>query len=284
LIIRILKYLRGYVIIRITGFSPERFLNLCSNHQILIWDLKNIGNAYEMCISIKSYKRLKSILKKTKTKSAILEKRGLPFFLHKYRKRKIFFLGILICAALIFLLSSFVWNIHIDGNYSRTTDVILEYLSEEGISHGIRKNKVDCNEIVRKLREKYDNIIWVSAKIQGTRLIIHVQENTDTVLEEKQEYEPSDLIADKTGIITSIITRAGTPHVNVGDTVEKGDMLVQGMLEIKDDSGAVASREYCASDADIYAQTVYQYKDEFPMEYPRRFIRIRVKRIIILSC
>ena len=33
-----MRYLRGYVKIQIQGYSPERFLNLCSYHHILIWD------------------------------------------------------------------------------------------------------------------------------------------------------------------------------------------------------------------------------------------------------
>ena len=37
-----MRYLRGYVKIQIQGYSPERFLNLCSYHHILIW-----GLAYE---------------------------------------------------------------------------------------------------------------------------------------------------------------------------------------------------------------------------------------------
>ena len=32
-----MRYLRGYVKIQIQGYSPERFLNLCSYHHILIW-------------------------------------------------------------------------------------------------------------------------------------------------------------------------------------------------------------------------------------------------------
>lgn len=38
---------------------------------------------------------------------------------------------------------------------------------------------------------------------------------------------PTDLIADKNGVITSMITRKGVPMVSVGDTVKKGDLLVK---------------------------------------------------------
>ena len=33
------NYLRGYVIIYVTGFSVERFINLAVNRGIFIWDI-----------------------------------------------------------------------------------------------------------------------------------------------------------------------------------------------------------------------------------------------------
>jgi len=265
------------------GFSPERFLNLCSNHNILLWDLKNVGDTYEMSISLRAFKQLKPLLKKTKTKLIIIEKQGLPFFLHRYRKRKVFFLGILCSAVLLYLLSSFIWNIHIEGNYSQTTEVILEYLEEEGISHGIWKDNVNCKDIATILRARFNDIIWVSAKIEGTRLIIDVQENTDTQLEETVEYEPSDLVANKDGIVTSIITRAGIPQVTVGDIVNVDDLLILGRLDITDDSQTVIRHEYVPADADIYIQTSYTYNDEFSLTYESKEFTGNVKKIYFIK-
>ena len=42
-----MRYLRGYVKIQIQGYSPERFLNLCSYHHILIWGLAYEDHCYE---------------------------------------------------------------------------------------------------------------------------------------------------------------------------------------------------------------------------------------------
>ena len=83
---RVLQYIRGYLRIRITVYSTERFLNLCSNKQIYLWGLEHKNHGYEMCISIKEFRKLKPILKKTGTKVSIVERFGLPFFLHRYRK------------------------------------------------------------------------------------------------------------------------------------------------------------------------------------------------------
>ena len=87
---RILRYVKGYVRIRITGYSPERFLNLCKYKKIPVWGLLPGRNFYDMNITIAGMKKLKPILRKTGTNLRIIEKIGLPFFLFRHRKRKIF--------------------------------------------------------------------------------------------------------------------------------------------------------------------------------------------------
>ena len=86
------------------------------------------------------------------------------------------------------------------------------------------KSKVDCDQIVRDIRKEYDNVIWASAYVTGTRLMIRVKENTDRVMEETEDSEldrangqPADIIAEKDGIIIEIITREGVPMVHEGD-------------------------------------------------------------------
>ncbi len=38
-----IKFFRGFLLVRLRGYSPERFLNLCSNRDILIWNLLATG-------------------------------------------------------------------------------------------------------------------------------------------------------------------------------------------------------------------------------------------------
>ena len=110
--------------------------------------------------------------------------------MHKYRKRKMFFAGIVICAVFVYVLSLFVWQIEINGNHARTTDVLLSFLEENEITHGMPKGKINCEEIETMLRAKYNDIIWTSVKLRGTRLVIDIQENTDTSIANIGEKKP----------------------------------------------------------------------------------------------
>ena len=75
------------------------------------------------------------------------------------------------------------------------------------------------------------------------------------------DYDMSDIIAAKNGIITSIITRHGTPLVKEGVVVGSGDILVSGNIVIKDEYGAIIKESYGNADADIKAKVVYDYSD-----------------------
>ena len=95
--------LKGYIKVKITGHSLERYLNLCSFHRIVIWKLTAVEDGCELCLYAADFKRMKPLLKKTETRIKILQKRGVPFFLFRNRKRKGFFVGGGVCVFLVWL-------------------------------------------------------------------------------------------------------------------------------------------------------------------------------------
>ena len=273
MLVRIFKCLQGYVKIRVEGYSPERLLNLCNAHKILLWGVENQELIYEMYVSVKDYKRMRPQVKKTRTKIILLEKHGFPFFLHKFRKRKMFFAGILLCVTVIYVLSLFIWNIHLEGNVSQSNEELLQYLESIEVSHGTRKTEIICENIETKLRSQYPNMLWVSAEMRGTRIIIQIKENTDediiSNIEVKND-EPVSIITEKAGVIESIIVRQGTPVVAEGDEVEAGQTLVEGYYPIKNDAAEIIRYEGVPADADIYLIAMDNYQDSFSVTYKEK--------------
>ncbi len=284
----IIRYMHGYVKIRVEGYSPERFLNLCSYHQIYIWGLTPCGNAYELYMSLKGFRKLRPIVRKTHTRVVLVSRVGLPFFVYKYKNRKLFFLSFFICLALLYLYSSFIWDIHFEGNEKWTNQTLLEFLETKDVSPHMSKSKVDCAQIVKDIRKEYDDIVWVSASIDGSRLRIQIKENEDTFKDEIKNEEsatqaestsPTDLIATSDGVITSIITRTGIPQVHVGDTVSKGDILVSGRVEVVNDGQEVIGYQYQKSDADVFADTQMNYADSISTKYKKKYYEKSQRRL-----
>lgn len=266
MIFKVLQYIRGYLRIRITGYSAERFLNACRHRGIQLWDMCSVHDSYEMNISIRGFRKVKPIVKKTGVKIVIIERKGLPFFLYRYRKRKLFFVGAGVFFLLIYSLSTFVWSIDIRGNLTRTDETLLEFLNTKKVRNGMRLSEVDCSRIVKDIRKEYDDIIWVSASIEGTRLIIRIKENQDVIQadakEEEKDVKPTDIVADMDCIITSIVTRKGIAQIEEGASIKSGDILVSGQVPVNNDAGETVGYRYQESDADIYGQTTISYEDK----------------------
>ena len=263
-----LRFIRGYVRLRIQGGEEERFLNLCRVRGIEIRKLRREEDgSLTFEIPVSSFFALKPIRAKTGVRVHILKKTGAPFALMRGRRRKVFFLGIAACAALLFLLSGRIWNIHIEGNMRNTTQSLLEYLEETGVSHGMKKSEADCSGIAAGIREAYPDITWVSARIEGTRLILNVKEGIFGEGENTEGEGPCSIAAEESGTVVKMITRSGSPLVKVGDACKKGDVLVLGRLELKNDSQEVFRYEYVHADADVYIKRNIPYYAEFPLEY-----------------
>ncbi len=264
----LLKYLKGYVRIKVWGFSPERFMNLCGNKDILLWDIVKDGDVYAMYISLQSFYRLRPIVRKTGTRVVILQRYGLPFLLPFLFRRKVFFVGLFFAVAFWMLSSLFIWDIEISGNYRITEDSFRTFLTAYDVKVGMRKSELDIEAMEKEIRKRFSQITWTSAKLSGTKLFIEVKENDAPILnDEPVQSVGSDLVAEYDGKITAMIVRCGIPKVAIGDEVTKGTVLVEGSVPIYNEDTTVREYQYVDADADILIEHTRSFRAELPFDY-----------------
>ncbi len=267
--ISILKFLRGYVQIKVWGFAPERFLNLCANRNILLWDIKKDGEIYYMCISLAAFRQIRGVARKTRSRVVIQKRCGLPFLLPQVFARKVFLLGLVAACFFWFWSSLYVWNISLEGNFSITEDVFTRFLESEGVKVGVRTKDVDIENLEKEIRKTFNGITWTSVKLSGTTLHISVKEN-DAVMAPVQDTENADLYAEKDGEIVTMIVRAGLPKVKIGDTVKMGTLLVSGMIPVYNEDTTVRKYQYTRADADIYVERTREVYETIPFDYIKK--------------
>ena len=250
------KRLQGYVKIRVWGFAPQRFINLCSNKGILLWNIEKQEDVYTMCIGLRSFYELRPIARKTKVRVVISERYGLPFFVPGMLRRKAFLAGLFLAVAFWLISSLFVWDIQVTGNYQVTDDVFYSFLEQEGIHTGMRRSELNIGELEKQIRRKFSQVTWTSGRLDGTRLVIEVKENDMSVPEVVQDAAGAgkDLVAECNGVITDMIVRCGVPKVSIGSEVAKGDLLVEGRIP-------------------IYADIVLEHTGTFQAYLPADYIR-----------
>ncbi|MCM1192363.1 MAG: sporulation protein YqfD [Butyrivibrio sp.] len=269
--IEFLKYIRGYLRIRVSGFSPERFMNLCSNKGILLWKIVREGDVYYMNINLKGFRALRPIVRKTGTRVAILERYGLPFFLPKLLKRKVFVGGLLLAVAFWMWSSLFIWDIELSGNYQITDDMFQSFLKENEVIVGMKKGELDIESLEKEIRRSFPEVTWASARLSGTKLLIDIKENDAPIITEQEKTEAgSNLVSSCGGTVVSIIVRSGVPMVNAGDTIEAGAVLVEGRVPVYNDDATVREYIYVDADADIILEHTREFSDRLPLDYIKK--------------
>lgn len=266
--VEFLKYVRGYLRIRVSGFSPERFMNLCSNKGILLWKIEREGDVYYMNIHLDGFRALRPIVRKTGTKVAVLERCGLPFFLPKLFRRKAFIGGLMLAVAFWMISSLFIWDIQTAGNYRITDDVFHTFLREQQVAVGMKKSGLDIGALEKEIRRTFPEITWASARLSGTKLLIEIKENDAPIITQQAAAEKgSELVTDYDGTIVAIIVRSGVPMVKVGDAVAKGDVLVAGNVPVYNEDATVREYLYVDADADIWLEHAMSFSARLPFDY-----------------
>ncbi|MDF2594547.1 MAG: sporulation protein YqfD [Clostridia bacterium] len=260
------NYLRGYVIVEVSGFSMERFINLAVNNGIYLWDMQKKDDKVYFKTSIKDFKRLKPCAKKARCRFKAHSKKGVPFVAHKYKRRKLLTLGVGVFIIIIWLLSSFVWLVEVEGNEQISSMDIIHTLEEKGYAAGKLKSKLPLREAESYLINKYPEIIWTGIKFEGTRLLVQIAE---TVPKPKMQEDntPSNIIAKRDALITYIATYKGMPMVRKGDIVKKGEILVAGQMPLGPDDPNIY---YTGAKARINGRTFYSIKGHTSLQQTKK--------------
>jgi len=229
---KIWKFFNGYVTVTVEGFFLEKFTNLCAINSIPFWNITRYGNAKMVGrTTIKGFKEMRSQVKKCGCRIKLGKKRGTPFFLNRYKKRKIFMVGFVVFFVLIKVAGMFVWNINISGNETISSRDILFALESIGIKKWVLKDKLEVRELANMFMTKRDDISWVGIDVDGINVNVEIVEKPK-VPDRVEKDIPCDIISSKPALIVEMDTYQGKPMVGVGDIVDGGTVLVAGIMEM----------------------------------------------------
>ena len=260
----------GTVKMSVTGEQSQRFLNLCRGRGMTLKKITQTGEReLQLVLSVDDFFKIAPMRRKTGVHIHILKKSGPLFWILACRRNKILPVGVLLIVCVLFFLSGRVWNIHIEGNVLNPTPQLLEFLADKKVSCGMAKKKIHCSELAEAMRREFPEITWVSARLSGTTLSLEIREE-DARIQVKEKDGSVSLFSTADGIVESIVTRQGTPLVNAGDEVKKGQELVSGIVNITDDGQEIVRYEYVRADADIYIRHVTAYYDTFPVSIKKK--------------
>ncbi|AND85662.1 sporulation protein YqfD [Clostridium tyrobutyricum] len=258
------NYKNAVITIEIQSIMPERFINLIWKNDVYIKNIiRKSVTTVVMDIRYKDYNKIKKIGKKTGTRIRIVRRWGLSFLILRIQKNKMLIFGVTIFIGIIYYMSTFIWQIQINSDSNLPPYEIRQKLKAYGVTNGINKNKIDVYKIEEFLIKNDDNIMWVRARIDGSRLIVTAQERKSppNIISDNS---PCDLVASKDGEVIRLYTTAGTPVVNIGDMVKKGQLLVKGVQGKEGDTYTVHAA------GDVLCKTFYEKTKEVNIDTIQR--------------
>ncbi len=258
---KIFHFVKGYVIIEITGFYIERFLYICAKRGIKLFSIgKRTENGVAACISISDFYRVRPVRFKTGTHIRIIKKCGLPFLIKQFKKRSFLIIGLLLVAIVMFISSNFIWSVEIRGDNDDLSHSVAAAVRKTGVHIGAYKPSLMEGESMKSIiLNNTENLVWAWVYINGTKAVVEYKEG---ILPPKvvDKSSPCDIVARRDGLIVSIVEKSGRARVMKNDTVEKGDLLIAGTIDM-------SSGDYKTVHAigDVYAYTWHEKSGEYKM-------------------
>lgn len=234
----IYRFICGFLTVELSGDITENLLNACAKNGIPLWGIRRIDKKLCCRMTVKNFRMMPKIAKKSGVRVHILKKHGAPFIVSRYKKRYGIAVGLVLFFGFLRLMAMFVWTVEVDGNKTVNSDEIIAVCKEIGIYEGMKKSSLDPKNASQSLLLKSQKLAWASFNLEGCRLTVNV---TEAKPKAEDNSIPTNLKAAADGVITKIDVTSGNCVVKAGDTVAKGDLLVSGIIETENSTRFVHS-------------------------------------------
>jgi len=217
----------GTIKVALKGKNQEKIINMASSRGIYIWDIKKNGDDLNFKVRTSGLKALQSISEENDYELDVREKQGLPFYRNLFRRRMGFFTGALIFILALYIMSSFVWFVEVDGNKKVESSKILLTAAKHGVYQGAAKWNFSRIEAEEAMLRDLGELSYVKLDIRGVKARIQVVEK---ILPKTDISGPCHIVATRDGVIEEVLALDGQANVKPGDVVKKGDILISGVV------------------------------------------------------
>ena len=271
--------LYSYERLRFTGLHTEEILNIAYQNNITV---KNVVRKEYAVIEADVYrlhiKKLKRLIGKNKYNIVTLKRKGVSYKITANRKRIFLWAGMLIAMVGLCVLTLRVQSVKIFGYDD--TEKIESILKDSGILTWRRDALDKLEDVQNAISQSDKDILWNSVFINGTVAEVYIKKNTNPKAENVGE---GNIVAKKDCVIRNLIVLGGTPMVKNGQTVSKGQMLIEAsqkfgetVFSVNAKGRALASVWYYASEDISLESTVYKETGNLSDFFEINFFGIKI--------
>ncbi|MBS4194725.1 sporulation protein YqfD [Bacillus sp. FJAT-49870] len=255
-----LTFITGRVLVKAEGKGIERLINRLAQSGLIMWKVKKQKSGDVLFfIALPDLPKFRNAARKADCSISFIRGEGLPFILKRTQRNSGFLVGIVLFFLIAFMLSNVTWGIEIKGADPETEHKIRKELTQLGIRVGTFHMLNDKPDVIQqKLTDRIDNITWVGVELKGTTFHFNVVQKNEPKKPELKS--PSNIVAKKKAVIADLFVEKGKPLVKINQYVEKGQVLVSGVIGSDDKPKLVSAT------GEVWGITWYNTKVEFPLK------------------
>lgn len=236
--------------------NANSLLKECTRKKIGIENLKRYKDYIEFNIKSNDYVTVAAILNAFSIDFQRVSYYGGARTIDIIKRRAFMIVGLMLGLAIVFFASQFVYKVEIDGD-NRYNGVIERLLIDSGISGVVYKGKLDTNALELKIVECIPEVTNATVYINGAVLKVNTVTNETPSVPIGAN---ARVLSAYQAIVTRIYVSSGTANVSVGDSVKKGDTLIEGHINTnKEDYQEPSDAKYVPVEAkgEVFGKVYY---------------------------
>lgn len=261
-----MRYRYSRTLFSVYGLNFSRLINSISREGIKLYKIKKEGKYLTFEVDSQFEGFVKGYLDECHIDFEIKRIKGEKKLIGDLIKRPFLILFLIVFLALFVFMENVIFDVEIIGISKVNEDEVTKLLKECGVDKPILKGKLDLKSINAEISE-IEGVALSSVYIRGCVLYVEINEELDKGILDSDEYLP--IVANCDCIITSIYVERGRSLVEVGQTVKKGDVLIDAYYEIDKESGMTIP---CSPKGEVKGRVFYE---EDMVYYPLHNIFVR---------
>ena len=245
-----------YATVCIEGINLEKLLRAAADSGIVIRLAQRKGTrAMRLRVRADQLKHLQLLCEQSGWECKVVRTGGLIRFLRLLRARPMLAPSLALAVVLVMFSSQMILLIRIEGAGKSAAEV-CRVLADENIHSGRWKNLVSLDSLRARLAHRLPDLAYAGAYYEGSTLVIDCR---SAVVGENLTLDGGgDIVAAQSGIVSRIWASSGTPQVEPGQAVHKGQVLIAGFERRENGTqvsvqaqGSVLAKVYVSGEAKV---------------------------------
>ena len=247
---RLIWFLQGYVHAELRGASPEWALERLSNARVAFLRVQRIDDfTIALLILRKDVLKAEAAARKAMCELAVVREMGFGKTFGGLWRRRLFALGLVLCAAGAFVIPKFVFFYDVVGNETVPDAEILRALHSLGVGFGTYGPDIQPQALKNKMLLLVPELQWFTVQQSGMCAHVVVRERPEKLAVEERR-APMNVVAAKDGVLTSVSSLEGNCLCAPGQAVTEGQVLISAYTDLE------FTTRVSAALGEIYAETL----------------------------